>query len=56
MLKTFQSMLHKVGDKIEVMLLNGGQSIYYYIISVEYGKLLLCFVVLIIFKVFNLRL
>ncbi|NLK71017.1 MAG: DAK2 domain-containing protein [Clostridiales bacterium] len=34
--ENLQSMLQaKVGDKIEVMLLNGGQSIYYYIISVE---------------------
>ncbi len=31
-----QAMLQsKISDKIEVMLLNGGQSIYYYIISVE---------------------
>ena len=25
----------KLGDKIEVMLVNGGQPVYYYIISVE---------------------
>lgn len=34
--ENLQMMLQsRVGDKIEVMLLNGGQSIYYYIISVE---------------------
>lgn len=30
-----QSIQQKLGDKIEVMLINGGQPVYYYIISVE---------------------
>ncbi|MDE5936074.1 MAG: DAK2 domain-containing protein [Ruminococcus sp.] len=30
-----QTLLSKLNDKIEVMLINGGQPIYYYIISVE---------------------
>lgn len=30
-----QSIQQKLGDKIEVMLVNGGQPVYYYIISVE---------------------
>ena len=30
-----QTLLSKLNDKIEVMLINGGQSVYYYIISVE---------------------
>lgn len=30
-----QTLLSKLNDKIEVMLINGGQPVYYYIISVE---------------------
>lgn len=30
-----QAVQNKLGDKIEVMLVNGGQPVYYYIISVE---------------------
>ena len=30
-----QTVQSKLGDKIEVMLVNGGQPVYYYIISVE---------------------
>ena len=25
----------KLGDKVEIMLMNGGQPVYYYIVSVE---------------------
>ena len=30
-----QTIQSKLGDKIEVMLVNGGQPVYYYIISAE---------------------
>ncbi|MBR6671115.1 MAG: hypothetical protein IKL31_10335, partial [Ruminococcus sp.] len=33
--KLQQLMQSKFGDKVEVMLINGGQPVYYYIISVE---------------------
>jgi len=33
--KLQQLMQSKLGDKVEVMLINGGQPVYYYIISVE---------------------
>jgi len=33
--KLYQTLQSKLNDKIEVMLLNGGQPVYYYIISVE---------------------
>ncbi len=33
--ETLEFMQHKFGDKVEITLINGGQPVYYYIISVE---------------------
>ena len=33
--KLQQLVQSKLGDKVDVMLVNGGQPVYYYIISVE---------------------